>query len=76
MKTIKFKLEELTCPTCIAKIETVLNKQSGVTKAKVLFNTSQVKVDFDADVVSGDVLAELIEKTGYPVRSRAERDRR
>lgn len=74
MKTAKFKLEELTCPTCINKIESVLSKTQGVRKAKVLFNTSQVKVDFDATEVSAETLAGLIEKTGYPVLSSSERD--
>ena len=40
MKTIRFQLETLTCPTCITKIEGALNKESGVEEAKVLFLTS------------------------------------
>ena len=44
METIRFQLETLTCPSCIAKIEGALNKQSGVEEAKVLFNSSKVKV--------------------------------
>ena len=46
MKTIKFQLEELTCPSCINKIESVLRKQKGVQHAKVLFNSSKVKVAY------------------------------
>lgn len=67
MKTKRFQLETLTCPSCITRIEGVLNKEPGVEKAKVLFNSSSVKVDYDAEKVSSDRLAEVIEKVGFPV---------
>ena len=69
MKTKRFQLETLTCPTCITRIEGVLNKEPGVKKAKVLFNSSRVKVDYDAEKVTTDRLAEVIEKVGFPVLS-------
>ncbi len=69
MKTIKFQLETLTCPTCIAKIEGALNKESGVEEAKVLFNSSKVKVKYNSEEVSSKQLEELIEKVGFPVLS-------
>ena len=69
MKTKRFQLETLTCPTCVTRIEGVLNKEPGVEKAKVLFNSSRVKVDYDAEKVSSDRLAEEIEKVGFPVLS-------
>ncbi|MGO3183217.1 MAG: heavy-metal-associated domain-containing protein [Aequorivita sp.] len=69
IKTVKFQLETLTCPSCIQKIEGVLNKEQGVEKVKVLFNSSKVKIDYDEDVVTSERLKELIEKVGYPVLS-------
>ena len=69
MKTIKYQLETLTCPSCINKIEGVLKKEDGVENAKVLFNSSKVKVDYKEDKTSSDKLAGLIEKLGYPVLS-------
>lgn len=69
MKTKRFQLETLTCPTCVTRIEGVLNKEPGVEKAKVLFNSSRVKVDYDAEKVSSDRLADVIEKVGFPVLS-------
>jgi len=68
-KTAKFQLETLTCPSCITRIEGVLNKEPGVEKAKVLFNSSKVKIQYDEETVSSDRLAELIEKVGYPILS-------
>lgn len=69
MKTKRFQLETLTCPTCVTRIEGVLNKEPGVEKAKVLFNSSRVKVDYNEEKVSSDRLAEVIEKVGFPVLS-------
>lgn len=69
MKTIRIQLETLTCPSCINKIESVLNKQNGVKEAKVMFNSSKVKVTFDSEKTSSEALAEIIEKLGYPVLS-------
>ena len=67
MKTIKFQLEELTCPSCINKIESVLRKQKGVQHAKVLFNSSKVKVAYRDGETDPETLASLIDKLGYPV---------
>lgn len=69
IKTVRFQLETLTCPSCITRIEGVLNKEPGVEKAKVLFNSSRVKVEYNEDKVSAERLAEVIEKVGYPVLS-------
>ena len=67
MITKKFQLEPLTCPSCIKKIETKLNKMDGVEEAKVMFNSSKVKAKFDDRKVSEGELKETIEKLGYPV---------
>ncbi len=69
MKTKRFQLETLTCPSCVTRIEGVLNKEPGVEKAKVLFNSSKVKVDYDGEKVSADRLVKVIEEVGFPVLS-------
>ncbi|MEH6907592.1 heavy-metal-associated domain-containing protein, partial [Neobacillus drentensis] len=37
MSKAVYQLESLTCPSCIKKIETTLNKTNGVESTKVLF---------------------------------------
>lgn len=69
IKTVRFQLETLNCPTCIRKIEDALYKQEGVEEAKVLFNSSKVKVVYDEEKVTSDHLSKTIEKLGYPVIS-------
>lgn len=67
LKTLKLQLETLTCPSCISKIEGVLKKEPGVKTAKVFFNSSKVKIEYNEDEVSSKQLEELIERVGYPV---------
>jgi copper chaperone len=63
------QLEPLTCPSCIKKIETALNKTPGIETVKVLFNSSKVKAEFDPDKIAGDQIAEVIKNLGYEVLS-------
>lgn len=67
MSKVKFQLEPLTCPSCIKKIEGKLNKMEGVEEARVLFNSSKVKADYDEAKVTPDELRKVIENLGYPV---------
>lgn len=65
----KFYLKPLTCPSCIKKIETKVEKMPGVEDAKVLFNSSKVKASYNEADVSVDEIKTIIEKLGYPVVS-------
>lgn len=69
MKKAVFQLEPLTCPSCIKKIESTLNKTAGVAVPKVLFNSGKVKLDYDEAVLDSDQIAEKISKLGYQVIS-------
>lgn len=69
MKTIKFQLEPLTCPSCINKIEGVLARKNGVKEAKVLFHSSKVKVTFNEEELGpAEIIGTLI-KLGYPIKT-------
>ena len=64
MNTI-LRSSELSCPSCIAKIEKSLKSLDGVTDARVHFTTGRIEVEHDADRVSTDVLAKAIRDVGY-----------
>lgn len=59
---------ELTCPSCIAKIETQLRQMDGVEQATVHFNTGRIEVEHDAARASTDQLVEAVRKAGYDAR--------
>lgn len=67
MKTVKFQVEQLTCPSCIKKIEGALSKQKGVEEAKVLFSSSKIKVVFHEEIITTEQLKNIIQKLGYVV---------
>lgn len=69
MSKAVFQLETLSCPSCMQKIENAVKGLIGIDKdsVKVLFNSSKVKVDFDAKTVSIDEIQKAIEDLGYPV---------
>lgn len=69
MKKVILQLEGLTCPSCMQKIKSAVNKQAGVEKAKVLFNASKVKAEIDSEQTSADDLKQVIEALGYDVES-------
>ena len=71
MTKATLKLETLTCPSCLQKIERGLKQTAGVKKdsVKVLFNASKVKVDFDENQVNLNTIEKAIEDLGYQVIS-------
>lgn len=66
MTKTKLKLETLTCPSCLQKIENAVKGLDGVDKVKVLFNSSKVKVEHD-DQTSKSEIKNAIENLGYKV---------
>jgi copper chaperone len=65
-KTV-LRSNELTCPSCVAKIERALGGVHGVTSAKVHFNTGRIEVEH-APEVSADALAGVVRSLGYATR--------
>lgn len=64
MKSI-LRSQELSCPSCVAKIEKALKAVSGVEEAKVFFNTGRIEVDYDPQAVKVDDLVKAVRQAGY-----------
>ena len=69
MQKAVINLETLSCPSCLQKIENALKGLEGIKKEsiEVLFNSSRVRVNFDADIVTIEAIEKAIEDLGYPV---------
>ncbi len=67
MKTL-LRSDELTCPSCIPKIEKALGRLEGVTGATVHFNTGRIEVEHDADRVDTERLRKAVREVGYDTR--------
>lgn len=68
MKAI-FQLETLTCPSCVKKIETTLNKTAGVDSAEVFFTSGKVKIQFNETQIDVEKLQKTVQNLGYTILS-------
>jgi copper chaperone CopZ len=71
MKKTLLRSQELSCPSCVAKIETALKAVKGVAEAKVYFNTGKIEVQHDPQVVKADELVKAVKSVGYEAREAA-----
>ncbi|MNP42922.1 Copper chaperone CopZ [compost metagenome] len=67
MTTTTFQLEQLTCPSCIKKIETVLGNQDGISQVKVLFTSSKVKASYDEQMMNAADVGKIITDLGFQI---------
>lgn len=67
MKTI-LRSQELSCPSCVAKIEKALIALKGVDMAKVHFNTGRIEVQHDPHAVSTEELVKTVRFAGYEAK--------
>jgi copper chaperone CopZ len=68
MKKTLLRSQELSCPSCVAKIETALKAVKGVAEAKVYFNTGKIEVQHDPQVVKAEDLVKVVKSVGYEAR--------
>ncbi len=77
MQKATIQLETLTCPSCMQKIDSAVKSLKGVDKdsVNVLFNSSKVKLDFDAEQISIEEIEKAITKLGYEVKKSQVKDK-
>lgn len=62
---VTLRSNDLSCPSCVAKIESALAKTEGVNEAKVHFNSGRIVLDFDESKVDVERLREIVRGIGY-----------
>lgn len=69
MKSASIQLETLTCPSCTFKINSAVKSVEGIDKesVNVMFNSSKVKLDFDPEKLSVELIEKSITDLGYEV---------
>lgn len=63
--------DELSCPSCVPKIEKALRALPGVKTAEVRFNSGKIEVEHDPSQTSVEALVEAVRQTGYEARPSA-----
>lgn len=67
-------IEGMTCAACSTRVEKVLKKIEGVSKANVNLSTNKALVEFSSGAVEVDNLIKAVEKAGYKAELEVERD--
>lgn len=68
MKKTLLRSQELSCPSCVAKIETALKALDGVVDAKVFFNTGKIEIQHDPERVKAEALVKAVKAVGYEAK--------
>lgn len=63
--TTQLDIEGMTCAACVRRVEKALEKVDGVTSANVNLATERATVEFAADAITGEDLADAVERAGY-----------
>jgi len=65
--TVELTVKGMSCANCARSVERKLASTPGVTKATVDLKGEQAHVEYDADLVKPEVLANAVRQLGYEV---------
>lgn len=60
IKNVSFRISDLSCPNCAAKMEQALPKQKGIVEAKISYATGKAMLTFKPDELSEDQMFEKV----------------
>jgi copper chaperone len=70
MRTTNLYSDELSCPSCIGKIEQRLRRLPGVEAATVHFGSGRIEIRHDPAVTATDHLVAAVRDAGYTAAPR------
>lgn len=60
-----FLIQGMSCAACSARLEKVLSRQDGVSRANVNLSSNRVRVIYDENVISRDDILAVISRAGF-----------
>ena len=70
-KTVTFRISGFTCITCAVGLETLLQKEKGVTRVKASYPASMATITYRPGVTSESALVAFIESVGFKANKTA-----
>lgn len=70
MRTTNLYSDDLSCPSCIGKIEGRLARLPGVESSKVHMATGRIEVTHDPEAADTDALVAAVSEAGYQAAPR------
>lgn len=71
IKTTTLRSQELSCPSCISKIERELEQVKGVENVDVRYSSGRIIIKHDPERASTDALIEAVGRAGYAAKASA-----
>lgn len=71
IKKATLRAQDLSCPSCVAKIEKSLSGTPGVERAEVHFNTGRIAVEYDPSKATTADLVKAVADAGYVAKPSA-----
>ncbi|MGM8365688.1 heavy metal translocating P-type ATPase [Virgibacillus sp. W0181] len=71
---VEFDVHGMTCAACAARIEKVLNKQTGIKKATVNLTNETATIAYYPGIITENKMVEHIKKIGYDASLRASKE--
>ncbi|MFH5881759.1 heavy metal translocating P-type ATPase [Liberiplasma polymorphum] len=65
MKTIKLKISDMSCASCVNNIESTLNKQEAIEKTVINLMNDTGVVTYDETILDEEKIIKMIKDTGY-----------
>ncbi|MDO5357723.1 MAG: cation transporter, partial [Conchiformibius sp.] len=65
MERLRLRIDGMSCQSCAARVEKVLNAHPAVSRAEVSFATEEARIDFDAAAADAAQLAAVVERAGF-----------
>lgn len=76
MRSIKLKIDGMTCVNCENRIERKLQRTNGVRKAKVRYASGTAEITYDENITSIEKIIAVIERLGYKAAEETEKTKR
>lgn len=76
MITQTFKVNDMSCSSCVMRIEELEDKLPGVQKIAVNFKKHQMTASFDESAITAQTIAEAVTKLGYPATPAEQKEKR
>jgi copper chaperone CopZ len=65
MKTVRLKVEGMTCGHCVQAVEKALTNQDGVRSATVHLDGGAAEVEYEEGIASPEQMVAAVEAEGY-----------
>jgi Cu+-exporting ATPase len=69
---VTLSIENMTCASCVGRVEKALKAGAGVLDASVNLATETATVRFTAGIITGAEIAEIATQAGYPAKAAAQ----